>query len=66
MFREDILSILREYKKQCSSDYGIIELGIFGSTARGEDSDVDVVIRFQRPDLFAMAGVKVRFGRRDS
>ena len=39
MFREDILSILREYKKQCSSDYGIIELGIFGSTARGEDSE---------------------------
>ena len=61
MSREDILSILREYKKQCSSDYGIVALGIFGSTARGEDredSDVDVVIRFHRPDLFAMAGVK--------
>jgi predicted nucleotidyltransferase len=61
MSREDILSILREYKKQSSGHYGIVALGIFGSTARGEDredSDVDVVIRFQRPDLFAMAGVK--------
>ena len=61
MSRENILSILREYKKQSSGHYGIVALGIFGSTARGEDredSDVDVVIRFQRPDLFAMAGVK--------
>ncbi len=62
MSREDILSILREYKKQSSGHYGIVALGIFGSTARGEDredSDVDVVIRFQKPDLFAMVGVKL-------
>ncbi len=61
MSSKEILLILKDYKKEKGHDYGIIDLGIFGSTARGqdrEDSDVDVVIRFQRPDLFAMAGVK--------
>lgn len=56
MSREDILSILGEFKEQSSRHYGIVELGIFVSTARGEDredSDVDVVGRFQKPDLFA-------------
>jgi len=61
MSSDNILSILREYKKQNSGHYGIIELDIFGSTARGEDdenSDVDGVIRFRRPNLFDMAGIK--------
>jgi predicted nucleotidyltransferase len=61
MSREDVLSILREYKKQRRHQHGIVKLGIFGSTARGEDSqdsDVDVVIVFEKPDLFDMAGVK--------
>ncbi|MDA8406171.1 MAG: nucleotidyltransferase domain-containing protein [Deltaproteobacteria bacterium] len=61
MSSKEILLILKDYKKEKGHDYGIIDLGIFGSTARGEDnedSDIDVVIRFQRPNLFDMAGIK--------
>lgn len=43
--REEVLSVLREYKRDYSEKYNIIAIGIFGSMARGEagaDSDVDI------------------------
>jgi uncharacterized protein len=56
-----ILEILREYKKEVAEQYGILDIGLFGSAARGdvrEESDVDVVIRILKPDLFLLAGIK--------
>ncbi len=56
-----LLDILREYKNKVSEKYGILEIGIFGSVARNEStekSDVDVVIRIRKPDLFMLAGIK--------
>lgn len=57
----EILTILREYKNRFAREYGILSLGLFGSTARAtahEKSDVDVVVSLRKPDLFAMAGIK--------
>lgn len=56
-----LLAILKEYKNQASEEYGLQEIGIFGSFARAEasdNSDVDVVIRVRKPDLFMLAGIK--------
>jgi hypothetical protein len=61
MVRNEILSILRDYKKQFADQYGITAIGVFGSAARGQDrddSDVDVVIQITKPDLFILAGIK--------
>lgn len=61
METQQILAILKEYKTQVAEQYGILEIGIFGSVARNEStdkSDVDVVIRVQKPDLFMIAGIK--------
>lgn len=61
MSPQDILTILREYKNQVAEQYGIQEIGLFGSIARDEateKSDVDVVIRVRKPDLFLLAGIK--------
>lgn len=61
MNQDDILAILREFKRDCPEEYGIIEIGVFGSFARdeiGEESDVDVVVRILKPDLFTLAGIK--------
>jgi predicted nucleotidyltransferase len=59
--RNDVLTILREYKRDNASKYGIIDLGLFGSVARqsaGENSDVDICIKTQTPDPFILVHIK--------
>lgn len=61
MSQEDILSVLRNYKKDFAGKYGIIELGVFGSVARNEataQSDVDICIKIQSPDAFKLVHIK--------
>jgi predicted nucleotidyltransferase len=58
---DQILAILKDFKNQLAEKYGISEIGVFGSIARNEaseNSDVDVVIRIKKPDLFLLAGIK--------
>ena len=61
MSRESILTILREFKRNYSEKYGILEIGIFGSVARdtaGEGSDVDVCIKTRTPDPYVLVHIK--------
>jgi predicted nucleotidyltransferase len=61
MGKKEIIEILRRYKKEFAGQYGIVEIGVFGSVARDEvveDSDVDVVIRILKPELFMLVGIK--------
>jgi hypothetical protein len=47
--------------------YGILAIGVFGSVAREEgreDSDVDVVVRILKPDLFMLVGIKTELEER--
>lgn len=49
---EGIKNILREQKKELKKRYGVKEIGIFGSFARGEQkeiSDVDILVEFEKP-----------------
>lgn len=46
---------LKSFKIVHQRQYGIVALGIFGSFARGEESDasdVDIVLETETPDLF--------------
>ena len=48
----EIKEIIREHKLELAEEFGVSEIGIFGSVARGdarEDSDVDVLVEFSRP-----------------
>ena len=59
--REEVLRILGIQKVKLASRYGVTKLGIFGSVARDEASDVsdvDVVVEIQKPDLFYMVHIK--------
>jgi len=50
--REDILTILREQLPYLSSQYGVRQIGIFGSFSRDQqhtESDVDIVVEFDKP-----------------
>ena len=61
MGRDDILAVLREFKKNFADKYGIVELGVFGSVARDEardDSDLDICIKTKTPDAYAMVHIK--------
>lgn len=49
---EEIRSILNEQKDYIREKYGVVILGIFGSFARGEQtetSDIDILVELERP-----------------
>lgn len=48
--KEDILSFLRSNKDQLFAEFHLVKLGLFGSFARGEeseDSDIDLIVEFK-------------------
>lgn len=55
--RAEILSLLRRYKPTAQKKYGMTRLGIFGSVARGEQtdkSDVDICYEGKVPSLLTL------------
>jgi len=49
---KEVLAILRQRHQELSRDYGVTEIGVFGSCLRGEstaDSDIDILVEFSRP-----------------
>ena len=61
MEQNDIINLLRLFKKNNQDKYTIKKLGIFGSASRGELhqlSDIDVVVELGKPDLFHIIGIK--------
>lgn len=58
----EYLSLLRGYEAENAGKYGIIRLWIFGSVARGEQtegSDVDVCAELNHPSLFGLVHIKM-------
>ena len=49
---EEIEAILRKHKEELGERFGVRSIAIFGSYARGEESelsDVDILVEFERP-----------------
>ena len=60
--QNQILSSLRRYKEEHFKDYGIEEIGIFGSYARNEEkeeSDVDVFVKLRHSNLFLLSRIRI-------
>lgn len=58
---EEVLERLRLHREALSKKYGIERMRVFGSVARGEagpDSDVDVLVKLAKPDLFVLSGLR--------
>jgi predicted nucleotidyltransferase len=56
--RDEILDVLSQYRRKHVQQYGIEQIGIFGSYARGqatEASDVDVDVRLRHVSLFLLS-----------
>lgn len=61
MNREEILISLRRFKEANEKKYLIRKMGLFGSSSRDtldEQSDIDVVVELEKPDLFILIGIK--------
>ena len=55
--KDEILNLLTTFKPMAVSKYGLTRIGIFGSVARGEqteDSDVDVCFEGRVPTLLTL------------
>jgi len=61
MKREDIIRFIAAHKAKYEQEFGLKRVGPFGSYARGEvgeDSDIDIVVEIEKPDLFHLIGIK--------
>ncbi len=61
MNRDEILSLLHQYKERNRKKYSIINIGLFGSASRramNEQSDIDIVVELEDPDMFNLISIK--------
>ena len=62
--KDYIINFISTQKSELQSEFGIKRIGLFGSYAKGyakEDSDIDIVVELEKPDLFIMIGIKQFF-----
>ena len=55
------IDILRRFKQKYGAEYGITQIGFFGSVARGEqteESDVDVIVESPTASIYTLIGIK--------
>lgn len=58
---KEIIAILKKFKAESASKYGITSMGLFGSFARNqqrETSDVDVFVTLKESDFFVLERIK--------
>ena len=58
----ELKKILQDHKATLKDEFGVIEIGFFGSYAKGnqkKDSDVDILVEFEKTiDLFTYVRLK--------
>lgn len=62
--KDYIIEFINAQKPELISKYGVKRIGLFGSYARGHanrDSDIDIVVELEKPDLFILIGIKQFF-----
>lgn len=61
MNADEILLLLHWYKEKNHKKYSIINIGLFGSASRramNEQSDIDIVVELEDPDMFNLISIK--------
>ena len=59
--REEVIRFISAHKADFEKNFGVQKIGLFGSFARGEaseESDIDIVVELEKPDLFYLIGIK--------
>ena len=59
---DELKKILQDHKATLKSEYGVIEIGLFGSYTKGnqkKSSDIDILVEFEKAiDLFTFVQLK--------
>ncbi|MDY0375884.1 MAG: nucleotidyltransferase domain-containing protein [Desulfobacterium sp.] len=58
---DEVLKVLKKKKSVFEKKFGVTSIGVFGSLARNDNkssSDVDIVVKMSKPDLFNMLHIK--------
>ena len=58
--KTELIEFLKRYKKNKKEEYHLKRIGIFGSIAKGsntQSSDIDIVVEFSKPNLFNQAAI---------
>jgi uncharacterized protein len=61
MKTEEIIKYLEKNKSAFKRKFGVKRIGVFGSSAKGnmhEGIDIDIVVELEKPDMFALIGIK--------
>jgi len=57
MLRDKVIKFIKENKERFKKEYGVKEIYLFGSVARGEereDSDIDLLVEFDESKIITM------------
>lgn len=60
--KNDILNILKSEKPILAKEFGVEEIGVFGSVARdtdSEESDIDIMVKLNKTTFSAMMGLLI-------
>ena len=58
----EIIDFLKSEKTFLSNEFGVVNIGLFGSFAKGEqtaDSDIDILVELKEPRFDWFAGLKI-------
>ena len=64
---EDILRLLKDEKAFLRNEFGVINIGLFGSYAKGTqrvDSDIDFLVELEEPRFDWIAGLQIYLEKR--
>ena len=64
---EDILRLLKIEKEFLRNEFGVINIGLFGSFAKGTqrvDSDIDFLVEFEEPRFDWISGLQIYLEKR--
>lgn len=67
MSYRDILDLLKAEKAFLKNEFGVINIGLFGSYAKGTqraDSDIDFLVEFKEPRFEWVAGLQIYLEKR--
>lgn len=63
----EIINFLRDEKAFLNREFGVVDIGLFGSYAKGQsrrDSDIDLIVELKEPRFEWLAGLQIHLEKK--